>query len=91
VYAFITKIDWPKGERKTFTLKSVRATDTSKIEILGQSGRVLEYQPKVNPKATWTQEGDGLHITAMRAQRIYNNTKWPNPVVIKITHALPGP
>ena len=91
VYAFITKIDWPKGERKTFTLKSVRATDTSKIEILGQSGRVLEYQPKVNPKATWTQEGNGLHITAMRAQRIYNNTKWPNPVVIKITHALPGP
>jgi len=91
VYAFITKIDWPKGERKTFTLKSVRATDTSKIEILGQSGRVLEYQPKVNPRATWTQEGDGLHITAMRAQRIYNNTKWPNPVVIKITHALPGP
>jgi len=87
VYAIITKTNWPKGERKTFTLKSVRATDRTEVEILGQSGRVLEYQPKVNPKATWTQDENGLHITAMRAQRIYNNTKWPNPVVIKITHA----
>jgi len=44
----------------------------------------------VNPKATWTQNEEGLHITAMRAQRIYNNSKWPNPVVIKITHAQPA-
>jgi alpha-L-fucosidase len=90
VYAFVTKSAWPKGQRKTFTLKSVRATDATEIEILGQSGRVLEYQPKVDPKATWTQDEDGLHITAMRAQRIYNNSKWPNPVVIKITHARSG-
>lgn len=89
VYAIITKTIWPKGKRKTLTLRSVRATDRTEIEILGQSGRVLEYQPKVNPKATWTQDENGLHITAMRAQRIYNNTKWPNPVVIKITHAQP--
>ncbi|MDT8299926.1 MAG: alpha-L-fucosidase [Sedimentisphaerales bacterium] len=87
VYAFVTKVDWPKGERKNFTLKSVRTTDKSQIEILGQSGRVLEYQTDVNPKASWRQDENGLHISAMRAQRIYNNTKWPNPVVIKITHA----
>jgi len=91
VYAFITKIDWPKGQRKTFTLRSVRATDETEIEILGQSGRVLEYQTQVNPKATWTQDEDGLHITAMRAQRIYNDSQWPNPVVIRITHAKPKP
>lgn len=90
VYAFVTKTDWPKGERKEFTLNSVRATDKSKIEILGQSGRVLEYQTNVIPKASWRQEESGLHISAMRAQRIYNNTKWPNPVVIKITHAKPA-
>ncbi|HUV65906.1 MAG TPA: alpha-L-fucosidase [Sedimentisphaerales bacterium] len=87
VYAFFTKVDWPRGERKSFTLKSVRATEQSQIEILGQSGRVLEYQTEVNPKATWTQDKEGLHIEAMRAQRIYNNSKWPNPVVIKIAHA----
>ncbi len=87
VYAFVTKTYWPKGERKNFTLKSVQATDKSEIEILGQSGNVLEYQTNVNPKASWRQDENGLHISAMRAQRIYNNTKWPNPVVIKITHA----
>lgn len=90
VYAFVTKIDWPKGERKSFTLKSVHTTDKSEIEILGQSGRVLEYQTSVNPKAIWRQDETDLHISAMRAQRLYNNTKWPNPVVIKITHAKPA-
>lgn len=91
VYAFVTGIyDWKKGDRKSFALKSVRATDKTEIELLGQSGRVLEYSPSVNPKATWTQDADGLHISVMRAQRIYNNTKWPNPVVIKITNAKPG-
>jgi len=90
VYAFVTKTDWPKGERKTFTLKSVRATAQSQIEILGQSGGVLEYQTDADPKATWTQDEKGLHISAMRAQRIYNNSKWPNPVVIRITNAAPA-
>jgi len=89
VYAFVTGIyDWKKGARKNFTLKSVRATDKSEIELLGQSGRVLEYSPNADPKATWTQDADGLHISVVRAQRIYNNTKWPNPVVIKITNFL---
>ncbi len=88
VYAFVTGIyDWKKGDRKSFTLKSVRATDKTEIELLGQSGRVLEYSPNTDPRATWTQDEDGLHISVMRAQRIYNNTKWPNPVVIKITNA----
>lgn len=90
VYAIVTKVDWPRGKRKSFTLKSVRATAESEIELLGQSGRVLEYRPRVDPKATWTQDADGLHISAMRAQRIYNNSQWPNPVVIRITHAEPA-
>jgi alpha-L-fucosidase len=90
VYAFVTGIpDWKKGQRRQFTLKSVRATDASDIEILGQSGRVLEYNTEANPRAKWTQDDNGLHIDAMRAQRLYNNSQWPNPVVIKITHAQP--
>ena len=87
VYAIITGTPWKLGQQKTFTLKSVRATDKTQIEILGQSGRVLEYRPKVNPKATWKQDENDLHITATRAQRIYNNWQWPNPIVLKITHA----
>ena len=79
--------DWKKGARKSFTLESVCATDDTEIELLGQSGRVLEYNTTADPRARWSQDEKGLHISVMRAQRIYNDTKWPNPVVIKITNA----
>ncbi|HOB74716.1 MAG TPA: alpha-L-fucosidase [Phycisphaerae bacterium] len=87
VYAIVTGQPWPHGQWQTVTLKSVRATPASEIEILGQSGKVMEYKPDVVPKATWTQDDAGLHIKAMRAQRIYDDYKWPNPIVIRITHA----
>jgi alpha-L-fucosidase len=32
----------------------------------------------------------GLHISCVRAQRIYNNHKWHNPVVLKVTNAVPA-
>jgi alpha-L-fucosidase len=85
VYAIIAGAAWPKGERRTITLKTIRAGEHTEIEVLGQSGHVLEYRPSVNPKATWYQDAHGLNISAMRAQRLYNNSAWPNPVVIKMT------
>jgi alpha-L-fucosidase len=51
---------------------------------------VLEYQPAVVPKTAWKQDAGGLHIRAMHAQRIYNDRKWPNPVVLKLTHVKPA-
>lgn len=88
VYAMVTGMPWPKGERKVITLKQVRATAHTEVEILGQSGHVLEYRPEVNPKASWQQDDQGLHISAMHAQRLYNNNRWPDPIVIRITHAV---
>ena len=88
IYAIITGSAWPKGERRTITLQTIRASDSTEIELLGQSGQVLEYQPTVNPKASWHQNEHGLHILAMRAQRLYNNSAWPNPVVIKMTNVV---
>jgi len=91
VYAFLTKLpNWKKGERKGFTLTSIRASEQTQVSVLGQSDRVLEYNTKVIPETRWNQEDDGLHISVMRAQRIYNDTKWPNPIVLKITHAKPA-
>jgi alpha-L-fucosidase len=84
-YAILTRTHWPKGQRMVFTLHEVRATEGTEVEILGQSGHVLEYRPAVNPKGSWRQDERGLHISAMRAQRLYNNSQWPNPVVLKIT------
>ncbi|MCC9077486.1 alpha-L-fucosidase [Litorilinea aerophila] len=86
IYAIITGSPWTYGERKVLTLKNVRASDQSTVSLLGQSGRVLEYRPDVNPEARWEQDERGLHISAMRAQRLYNDRRWPNPVTLKITH-----
>ena len=92
VYAFITRVpEWKRGDRKEFTLKSVRATERTQVAVLGQSGRVLEYRPEVVPEARWEQKDSGLHLSVVRAQRIYINSRWPNPIVIKLTHVQPGP
>ncbi len=84
VYAIVTGKPWPKGERKVITLKQVRATPATAVEILGQSGQVLEYRPDLLPQASWSQDERGLHISAMHAQRLYNDNRWPNAVVVKI-------
>ncbi|MBE0658549.1 MAG: alpha-L-fucosidase [Bryobacteraceae bacterium] len=91
VYVFVKEHErWKYGEWKDLVLKSVRTTAESKITVLGQSDEVLEYQPKVTPKTTWQQSDAGLKIRAMRAVRLNNDRRWPNPVVLKITHAKPA-
>jgi len=87
LYALDTQPPLEMGEWRTITLKSLRATEATDIEVLGQSGEALEYQPEVEPKTRWRQDGDELRITFCRTQRLYNNRKWPNPLVLKITNA----
>jgi alpha-L-fucosidase len=77
---------WPIGEWKDFTLHSVEATAQTKATVLGQNDQALEYEPDVIPKTSFEQTPDGLKLRAMRAQRLYNDRRWPNPVVIKLTH-----
>lgn len=87
VYVFITKQGiWKKGDRKEFLLKHIRATDTSKISVLGQNDKVIEYNPDGDATSRFSQDGDVLSISICRAQRLYNNTSWPNPVVVKLEH-----
>ena len=87
VYAFVTRTPWHCRTAGSFTLKGVRATEHTEIEVVGQSGEILEYHPDVCPRAQWHQGENGLMIEVTRALRIYNNLDWPNPVVIRITHA----
>jgi alpha-L-fucosidase len=87
VYAFITHEEkWRLGDAKTITLRSVRATAQTSISVLGQSDEMVEYKPEVKPKTSWTQDESGLHITAYRAQRLYTDRKWPDPIVLKMTN-----
>jgi alpha-L-fucosidase len=91
VYAIVKTAErWKYGEWRDLVLRSVRATPRTEVSVLGQSGEVLEYQPSVVPRATWKQAADGLHVRAMRAQRIYNDRKWPNPVVLRLTNVEPA-
>ena len=85
LYGFIMGYpEWKQGERKEFVLHSVKATSGTKISVLGQNDLVVEYQNDVNPKSGFTQKEDGLHISVVRAQRIYSDYAWPNPITFKL-------
>jgi alpha-L-fucosidase len=91
VYAFITREEqWRLGDSKTIVLRSVKATPQTTVSVLGQSDTIVEYKPEVKPRTTFTQDGSGLHITAYRAQRLYTDRSWPNPLVVKLTNVEPA-
>ena len=91
VYAVIKRTEpWPDGTWKEFVLKSVRATAQTGVSILGQNDKVMEYQASVVPKTTFQQEAGGLRIRAMHTQRLHDDRRWPNPIVVKLTHVQPA-
>ncbi len=91
LYVIVKEKDrWKHGEWKDLVLHSVRTTEQTKVSVLGQNDKALEYEADVLPQTTFEQTDDGLKIRAMRAQRLYNDRKWPNPVVIKLTHVKPA-
>lgn len=91
VYAIITGVpEWTRGERKEFILRSVRTTPDTKISVLGQNDKVVEYNPDVDPRSRFKQTENGLNISVVRAQRIYNNHKWHNPITVKLENVEPA-
>lgn len=91
LYAMITRIpDWTRGERREFTLQSVQASSQTKVEVLGHAGELIEYQPAKDAAVYFEQDEEGLHISCVRAQRIYNDHKWPNPIVLKLSNVRPA-
>ena len=82
--------DWDRGQRREFLLKSVKASPDTTVEVLGQTGELTEYRPDLDAHTYWEQREDGLHISAMHAQRIYCGIQWRNPLVLKITHPIPA-
>lgn len=87
VYAFLTRVpDWKRGSRMEFTLRSVQATADTQISVLGHAGEVVEYNPNADPSPRFEQTDGGLKISVVRAQRLYNNHKWHNPVIVRLDH-----
>jgi alpha-L-fucosidase len=90
VYVYITGMsDWTRGSRKEFVLHSVKATANTKASVLGQNDLVLEYSNQI-PDTRFEQTAEGLKVSCVRAQRIYNNNKWPNPIVLKLENVEPA-
>jgi alpha-L-fucosidase len=91
VYVVITGLpDWPKGDRKEFVLGSVKATPQTTISVLGQNDQVTEYKNQLDVHSRFEQKEDGLHISVARAQRVYDNYKWPNPITVKLENIEPA-
>jgi len=84
-YIFLNEDKWKFGERKTFHVQAFAITENSQISVLGHNGKVLEYQPGVDPSPVITPTDNGLQLSLTRSQRIYNDRDWNNPVVVKIT------
>lgn len=86
VYVFIPQGKNPmkRGERHEFTLKSIAGNTNSKITVLGQNDKVVEYLGTIDATSKMEQTHEGLKISIVRAQRIYNNGRWPNPIVVKL-------
>jgi alpha-L-fucosidase len=89
-YFFITNQDWEFGKRESFTINSFKAKAGATISLLGHNGKVLEYHPEVDPSPTITNATDGLDISVMRAQRIYNDRTWTNPLVLRVENIKPN-
>lgn len=91
VYAYLTGMpEWPRAERREFLIRSVKATATTEVTVLGQTGNVVEYKPTVDGRTRFEQTPEGLKISVVRAQRIYNNHQWPNPIVVKLKNVEPA-
>ena len=88
VYVFLNEFTeknrWKHGTRKEIMLKQLKVTPETRISVLGQNSRVVEYQPEVDAESRFEQKSEGLEISVVRAQRIYNDKTWPNTVVVKM-------
>jgi alpha-L-fucosidase len=71
-------------------LGSVKATPQTTISVLGQNDQVTEYLNQLDVHSRFEQKEDGLHISVAKAQRVYDNYKWPNPITVKLENIEPA-
>ena len=91
VYAIVTNAgEWKEGDRKSLTLHSVKGNAHTKVSVLGQNSIIQEYKPGKDVSCKFQQTDTGLIISVVKAQRIYDDHRWPNPFVIKIENVSPA-
>lgn len=89
-YAIITDVaNWKEGERRNFVFHSVNSSAKTLINVLGQNSKTIEYK-NTDVSSTFTQTPQGIEVSVVKAQRIYDDHRWPNPVVIKLENVEPA-
>jgi len=93
VYAFLTGFtdddpkggtQWGRSVRKEVLLEELKATPDTQITVLGQEHRVEKFTSRHDIGTRFKQTEDGLEVSVKRAQRLYNNRRWPNAVVLRL-------
>jgi len=93
VYAFLTQFtdndpkgttQWGRSKRKDVLLRELKSTDDTKIRVLGQEHRAEKFSPRHDIETRFKQTQSGLEVSVKRAQRLYNNRRWPNAVVLRL-------
>jgi alpha-L-fucosidase len=93
VYAFLTQFtdndpkgntQWGRSARKEFVLKELKSTSETKISVLGQEDRIEKFTDRYDLESRFKQTEEGLEVSVVRAQRLYNNRRWPNAVVLRL-------
>jgi alpha-L-fucosidase len=85
VYAIVTDAAaWKEGDRLAFIFHSIKAKGDTKISVPGQNSIIQEYKPGKDVSCKFIQTDTGLVVSVVKAQRIYDDHRWPNPVVIKL-------
>jgi alpha-L-fucosidase len=93
VYAILTgftkdthganETQWGRDQRKDFVLKELKATPETTVRILGQEHRLDKFTSRIDIETRFENTDEGLAVSAKRAQRLYNNRRWPNAVVLR--------
>jgi alpha-L-fucosidase len=91
VYAMVTDAAaWREGDRRSFVFHSIKSTPATRVSVLGQNSLIQEYQPGKDVSCKYRQTDTGLTVSVVKAQRLYDDHRWPNPVVIKIEQVQPA-
>lgn len=87
VYIYLSPEDsWTIGQEHDLILHSVRATRDSEISLQGQA---MELPGRSLPAVRYQQQDGQLEINFTPLHQLYDNGKWPYPLVLKLTRAEP--
>lgn len=75
------------GAWRAVAIQGLSLPPHASVEVLGASGRTLEYRPDVDPAPVWENGSGETRISYCRTQRLYNDLSWPNPLTLRIRGA----